>query len=548
MKPMLLLLALSSPLAWSAEPIKPVAPTQPSSALPSPTQAPQTAEEFAASRAEMARLQQELGALSKRMSELSLTMSDQAPRLAALRYLGSPNRAMVGIVMAESKEGMRIVGLTPDGPAARAGLKTGDIITAINGQPLPADDPDHARLQLRELNDGQKVSLGYRRDGKAATATLTASRREATNSIRLLADDTATAEGLRSEAQEIARQAGADAAQARRDAARASRDQHVAERAAANATRDTYRSQIQQQRSLAAAPWLRFQLTAMNPELGRYFGTDRGVLVLSTEGGALEGVKAGDVIQQIAGQPVAQPEQALRQLRDLPTDGKVSLQLMRDRKPLTLSVPVPNFASLLKIEPPPPPPAPPAPPAPHAPAPPAAPAPPPTPAAPAQAAAASTVAASAMGIDPSAPATIADVVAHPSLQNGMVSPGVAAKGDSVGAPGLWAGRIRAVETNAEGTCYRVVASTVGKGGRPVRGDVRGPEFSACTSAALDKKHYYAGRYASFLGTVTGPVGTSGVVARAARPTLAVTDSKAWNPMPDMEKSPTIGPTPPPQGW
>lgn len=564
MKPILLLLALTSPFAGAAEPAI-TAPSTPaaekaSAAVADKAQAAadaaQSADDKAAARAEMARLQNELGALSKRMSELSLKMSDSGPRLSALRYLGTPDRAMVGMVLAPDEGGVRVGGLTPDGPAARAGLKNGDVLTAINGKPLAGNNAeavlDDARDRLHDLKEGQNVTFDYRRDGRNASLSVVATRREAANSYRLLADgngDDSVPMEFDKNIQVIVRQARADAARAEAEArhvgveavraqAQATRDQKRAESDAARAFRDASRARIEVRRSLDAMPWWGIQLTELNPDLGRYFGTDHGVLVLSTDGGALDGVKAGDVIQQIAGSAVDRPEEALRRLRDQPADSKIAMQVLRDRKPLTLSVNAPKYQSMFDIAPPPPPPPapPPPPPAPTAPVPPAPVAPAATPSPASVAPVRSSAATAAVDVDSAVRATIAVVAAEPALQGRMVSPGVAAQGGAVGSPGLWAGKIVAVESSDAGTCYRVTATTIGQGGKPVRGDLRGPDFSACTSSVLDRKNYYAGRYATFLGTVTGPEEKR--LGRAGRPTLAVTDAQSWNPIPDMPGPPS----------
>jgi len=67
--------------------------------------------------------------------------------------------------------GLYVQAVTPGGPSATAGLRHGDVITTIAGQPAASN------LQLEELtltkNPGDTVSVGYTRNGQSATATVT---------------------------------------------------------------------------------------------------------------------------------------------------------------------------------------------------------------------------------------------------------------------------------------------------------------------------------------------------------------------------------------
>jgi len=67
--------------------------------------------------------------------------------------------------------GLFVAGVLPAGPAAKAGLMAGDVITTINGQPATSN------VQLQELtltkSPGDTVEIGYVRDGKSATTTVT---------------------------------------------------------------------------------------------------------------------------------------------------------------------------------------------------------------------------------------------------------------------------------------------------------------------------------------------------------------------------------------
>src|SRR5579862_3558888 len=60
-----------------------------------------------------------------------------------------------------------ITGVAPGGPAAQAGLRTGDLITAVNGVQLKDEDLD---AKIAAYKVGTKVRLGYMRDSWAFEA------------------------------------------------------------------------------------------------------------------------------------------------------------------------------------------------------------------------------------------------------------------------------------------------------------------------------------------------------------------------------------------
>ncbi|MFE1479509.1 S1C family serine protease [Streptomyces fimicarius] len=66
--------------------------------------------------------------------------------------------------------------VTPDGPAAKAGLKAGDVITKFNDTVIDSGPTLIGEIWTRK--PGEKVTLTYERDGKTATAEVTLGQRE----------------------------------------------------------------------------------------------------------------------------------------------------------------------------------------------------------------------------------------------------------------------------------------------------------------------------------------------------------------------------------
>jgi len=264
---------------------------------------------------------------------------------------------VLGVVLSpDSKSGVRIAAITPDSAAATAGLRAGDILTSINGVKFDQTEPEErlgkARAQLRTIQIDRPVALTYTRDGRAATARATPKLGD-----RLLVARDA-------EGNPLARPMPIVAPQVRNELIRLDCEDDD--------------SDCRMPLLSEAFRWNGLNLATVDAQLGRYFGTDRGVLVLST-GPELSGLQTGDVIQRIAGKPVNSPREAMAALRDKPADSRVAVTYLRDRKSATTQITVPKTA-MLRIPRPPAPPAPPV--APKAPAAPAVPAPPAAPAAP----------------------------------------------------------------------------------------------------------------------------------------------------------------------
>jgi serine protease Do len=74
------------------------------------------------------------------------------------------------------KTGVLVQQVQPSGPADRAGLKPGDIITQVDGRPIK--DGDDLVNEIASRKPGSSIRLGFIRDGKPTDATVTVGDRD----------------------------------------------------------------------------------------------------------------------------------------------------------------------------------------------------------------------------------------------------------------------------------------------------------------------------------------------------------------------------------
>jgi S1-C subfamily serine protease len=290
----------------------------------------------------LAELQTRMNDLARRMAELSVRMGDQASA-SALRYLADGKRGMLGIVLDDDPAGLRVSGVTPVGPAQRAGIRDGDVITAIDGKPVrDGGDPELAD----HLVAGKPVDLSVLRDGRTLQFHATPQRFQAADWQALARTAQAAAQQslAKLDSPEFRKQLDRKIAQAMKQSekARAEMARHWGEHFDFNGR--------------LFAPWWGLNLASLNPQLGPYFGTDSGALVLSADDKSYPGLESGDVITTVNGQPVARPGDVMRALQALPADATAHLKILRHGRQVALALKVPARGALL-------PPAPPAPPA-----------------------------------------------------------------------------------------------------------------------------------------------------------------------------------------
>jgi len=118
--------------------------------------------------------------------------------VASLEHDGQVRRGYLGVQIQpvtreiadglglQKPEGALVDATQPDTPAAAAGLKSGDVITTLDGQPVK--DARELTRRVGALKPGAKVQLGYLREGKPQTTDLTLGTLDAGKVVQAKAD------------------------------------------------------------------------------------------------------------------------------------------------------------------------------------------------------------------------------------------------------------------------------------------------------------------------------------------------------------------------
>ena len=230
----------------------------------------------------------------------------------------SDSRGRIGVVVktdaavADDKLGARIEGVTPGGPAEKAGLKAGDIITRFNGTALggtraeeSSDEVSGPGMKLielaRALEPGDTVQVEYRRGNDTRKAAI-------------IAEDLGWAQ----------RTPGPDMGMGMME-------DMIPKEMGPGEFEFSFGS-----------PWGGIELVKLNPDLGDYFGTREGVLVVTAPEDSTLALKGGDVIVSIGGRKPTSPMQAMRILRSYDAGETVTLDVLRKQKHVTVTWKVPE--------------------------------------------------------------------------------------------------------------------------------------------------------------------------------------------------------------
>ncbi len=273
-------------------------------------------------------------------------------------------RAVIGVILGRSdRRGVEVLGVSPGGPAERAGLAQGDVIVAIMDEPLAGGEKE-AHLVLTEVMKGVKVGdellIAVERGGETHAFTVTAEKREPFtwhSFSRLSSAPQLDREVLieRIEVPAIDRESldrklarlreELDRTRVEIDGSRVMRLRHGDEEYVYELDKfsDFGDAVLAGTNVWFGMPMTRgLKLAEVEPGLGEYFATDRGVLVLKARENNVLQLQAGDVILSVNGTEVSKPEDLMRALRDLEAGDLLDIGIKRERRDLGLEIEVPG--------------------------------------------------------------------------------------------------------------------------------------------------------------------------------------------------------------
>jgi S1-C subfamily serine protease len=228
--------------------------------------------------------------------------------------------------------GAYIQAVTPGGPADKAGLRSGDIITKVGGKEIGSSERQRdgvnqslVSLKLIEvvgaLEPGKAVRFDYRRDNSNRNVMITP------------VEDRSMLVARRTEELPVDRLST------------------IVERmvdgvpVAPNAPRPTGRMTMSFPSNSAftftTGALARIEMAPMNDKLGAYFGVTSGVLVVNVPAEGNMNLQPGDVITAVDGRRIETPNEFLRVLRTYDAERSFALQVTRQKRQETITTKLP---------------------------------------------------------------------------------------------------------------------------------------------------------------------------------------------------------------
>lgn len=328
-----------------------------------------------AMREDLSRVHENLRRASREVARVHREIDRARARSSAPSgtFVNVGDRAIIGVVLGDSvNNGVPILGVSPDGPAERAGIKQGDVIVSMMDRPLVDKSGTDAREVLSSVMDGVKVGdellISVQRGDEVLDFEVTAEKREPfawQSIVRLPSAPTApVAPGAPSVAHierhiRIPEVATAEL-QEKLDRIRSEIGNiEIIVDSEGNAPfgdafGETWEYRFENLSELGGdvlsetnvwfgLPATRgLKMAEVNEGLGEYFEVEKGVLILSARDDNDLQLQSGDVLLQVGEQAVNRPADVIRALRDWEPGASIELQIKRNRRNQTLEVVLPE--------------------------------------------------------------------------------------------------------------------------------------------------------------------------------------------------------------
>jgi S1-C subfamily serine protease len=237
-------------------------------------------------------------------------------------------RARLGIkVNLQAREsdslGAYVQSVTPNGPAARAGIRSGDLITKLDGKSVLAGGQAELPAEARQSPPGLRLIELAARLEPNDTVKVEFLRGKDRKTVSVVTED---------EPETFAGAMGPDGPRVMVRRFGPGDEDRVQVGDFMNDFGPGDRLEF-----WGGGPLGDLELAPLNSDLGTYFGTTDGVLVIRAPKDGRLGLKGGDVVQAVDGRKPASPAHLLRILRSYDRGETFKLDILRNRKQQTVS-------------------------------------------------------------------------------------------------------------------------------------------------------------------------------------------------------------------
>ena len=305
-------------------------------------------ETIAAAQAEMREAREKMQAAQRRYREAMALASEAAGSVpfppapeapdAPFAPFYDPERVVIGVIIGDQTEnGVEIIGVTPQSSAAKAGLRSGDVLTGFSGLNLDIDNGRQALIEtITELKKNDEVEISFLRNNEPRESVL-------------IAENHAKAPWLGDldlEMQARIREEILEAKELAERAKRTSRVQWDAIRQRGHfgnlgAFADKNEIFVHPQLLMGHA-WSGLEMISLKKDLANYFGVKKGVLVTAAENLESVGLRAGDVITAVDSRNVSSPVDVMRRLGAFLPEDSFTITIVRDKRERTLNAIAPG--------------------------------------------------------------------------------------------------------------------------------------------------------------------------------------------------------------